>query len=96
MFSVPAQNRGISLEFGTDGPVPEKILTDPTRLRQIIANLVGNAIKFTETGGVRIVARLLSTGEKPQLAIDVIDSGIGISPESMGKIFEPFVQADTP
>ncbi len=95
MFGVPAQNRGISLEFITAGPVPETILTDPTRFRQIIANLVGNAIKFTETGGVKIVARLLSHGEKPQLAIDVIDTGIGISPEGLGKIFEPFVQADS-
>ena len=95
MFSVPAQSRGISLEFATAGPVPETILTDPTRLRQIVANLLGNAIKFTETGGVKIVARLLPNPEKPQLAIDVIDSGIGISPEGLGKIFNPFVQADS-
>ena len=95
MFTVPAQNRGISLEFTTDGPVPETIVTDPTRLRQVVANLIGNAIKFTETGGVKIVARLLPISEKPQLAIDVIDSGIGISPEGLGKIFNPFVQADS-
>ena len=95
MFTVPAQNRGISLEFTTAGPVPETVLTDPTRLRQIVTNLVGNAIKFTESGGVKIVARLLPRGEKPQLAIDVIDTGIGISPEGLGKIFDPFVQADS-
>jgi CheY-like chemotaxis protein len=64
-------------------------------LRQIVANLVGNAIKFTESGGVKIVARLLENPEKPQLAIDVIDSGMGISPEGLGKIFKPFVQADS-
>ncbi len=95
MFSVPAQSRGISLEFTSAGPVPETIRTDPTRLRQIVANLVGNAIKFTESGGVKIVARLLPNPEKPQLAIDVIDSGIGISAEGLGKIFNPFVQADS-
>jgi PAS domain S-box-containing protein len=95
MFTVPAQNRGITLEFTTAGPVPETIFTDPTRLRQIVANLVGNAIKFTETGGVKIVARLLSNPEKPQLAIDVIDTGMGISAEGLGKIFNPFVQADS-
>jgi PAS domain S-box-containing protein len=95
MFAVPAQNRGISLEFTTAGPVPETILTDPTRLRQIIANLVGNAIKFTETGGVNIVARILPSHKKPQLAIDVIDTGIGISPEGLSKIFNPFVQAES-
>jgi PAS domain S-box-containing protein len=95
MFTVPAQNRGISLEFTTSGPVPETILTDPTRFRQIIANLLGNAIKFTEKGGVKVVARLLPNAEKPQLAIDVIDTGIGISPEGLGKIFNPFVQADS-
>jgi PAS domain S-box-containing protein len=95
MFTVPSQDRGISLEFTTSGPVPATILTDPTRFRQIIANLVGNAIKFTEAGGVKIVARLLPNGERPQLAIDVIDTGIGISPEGLGKIFDPFVQADS-
>ncbi len=95
MFAVPAQARNISLEFTTAGPVPETILTDPTRLRQIVANLIGNAIKFTETGGVKIVARLLADREQPQLAIDVIDSGIGIPPEALDKIFNPFVQADS-
>ncbi|MGO9112933.1 MAG: ATP-binding protein, partial [Thermoguttaceae bacterium] len=95
MFTVPAEKRGISLEFTMAGQVPETILTDPTRLRQIVANLLGNAIKFTEAGGVKIVARLLPNPEKPQLAIDVIDSGIGISPEGLGKIFNPFVQADS-
>jgi PAS domain S-box-containing protein len=95
MFTVPAQDRGISLEFNSAGPVPETVLTDPTRLRQIVANLVGNAIKFTETGGVKIVARLLPDAAKPQLAIDVIDSGIGISPEGLKRIFNPFVQADS-
>jgi CheY-like chemotaxis protein len=95
MFTVPAQNRGISLEFATAGPVPETILTDPTRFRQIVANLLGNAIKFTEKGGVKVVARLLPNPEKPQLAIDVIDTGIGISPEGLEKIFNPFVQADS-
>jgi len=95
MFTVPAQNRGISLEFIATGPVPETILTDPTRFRQIVANLLGNAIKFTEAGGVKIVVRLVPNAEKPQLAIDVIDTGIGISPEGLGKIFNPFVQADS-
>jgi PAS domain S-box-containing protein len=95
MFTAAAEERGVSLEFTTAGPVPETILTDPTRLRQIVANLVGNAIKFTEAGGVKIVVRLLPAGEKPLLAIDVIDTGIGISPEGLGKIFNPFVQADS-
>ncbi len=95
MFTVPAQSRGIALTFSTDGPIPETILTDPTRLRQIVANLLGNAIKFTEAGGVKIVARLLNDSAKPQLAIDVIDTGIGISADGLGKIFNPFVQADS-
>ena len=58
-------------------------------------NLVGNAIKFTERGGVRVVARVTGTRTAPQLAIDVIDTGIGIPADKLDKLFQPFVQADT-
>ena len=88
-----ADEKGIALEYHSDG-IPETIATDAGRLRQIITNLAGNAIKFTEKGGVTIVARLLDERTDPKLAIDVCDSGIGLTDEQMEKIFDPFVQAD--
>jgi PAS domain S-box-containing protein len=95
VLSVRAGQKGILLEFDWAGRVPESIETDPTRLRQALTNLVGNAIKFTETGGVRVVARIVSGPWFSKLAIDVIDTGVGIRPEVLGRIFEPFAQADT-
>lgn len=93
-LAVRARERGLDLEFKTDTPIPATIQSDPTRLRQILTNLVGNAIKFTERGGVTIVARLESR-RNPRLTIEVRDTGIGMSPEVLGRIFDPFVQADT-
>jgi len=95
VLQVRAQEKGITLGYKFGGKMPETILTDPMRLRQTVMNLVGNAIKFTDTGGVEVVARLLESDEEPQLAIDVSDSGIGIPPEAIDRIFEPFGQADT-
>lgn len=94
-MSVRAQQKGISLEAGWEGEVPQTIETDPTRLRQALTNLVGNAIKFTESGGVRVVARMLASGSGSKLAIDVVDSGIGMSPQVLARIFDPFAQGDT-
>jgi CheY-like chemotaxis protein len=64
------------------------------RLRQILINLVGNAIKFTERGAVRLVVRATS-GPQPLLSIDVIDTGIGLTPEHLERLFQPFTQADS-
>ena len=84
---------GLVLEWHTDAP--ETVLMDQVRFRQTVMNLVGNAIKFTDEGQVQVVARLLTEGARPQLAVDVIDSGIGISEEAINKIFDPFSQADS-
>jgi CheY-like chemotaxis protein/HPt (histidine-containing phosphotransfer) domain-containing protein len=70
------------------------VKSDPARLRQIVLNLIGNAIKFTAKGGVRVVARL-AEGKPERYALDIIDSGIGIPPEKIGSLFEAFVQADS-
>ena len=95
LMRVRADARGLSLKLEYAGPVPETVLTDPTRLRQILVNLIGNAIKFTETGEVRIVARLIDgDAPEPKLACEVVDTGIGMTPEQMQKLFQPFQQAD--
>ena len=78
------------------GPIPETIETDPLRFRQILANLIGNAIKFTISGGVHIAAELLhDDSNRLQLRIDVSDTGIGIMPDAIHSLFERFSQADS-
>jgi len=95
LLHVRAAARGLTLADEYVGPLPETITTDPTRLHQILVNLVGNAIKFTETGGVRFVTRLVEPpGGEPKLQFDVIDTSIGVPPEQIENIFEPFTQAD--
>ena len=95
LMHVRAVAKGLTLCEEYEGPVPETITTDPARLRQILVNLVGNAIKFTDAGGVRIVTRLIrAAGEEPTLRFDVIDTGIGISEDSIDKLFQPFTQVD--
>ncbi len=94
VLSVKAKEKNLALAVEAAGPIPATIRSDPARLRQIVTNLVGNAIKFTERGGVRVVMRLDDGPGAPRLAIEVIDSGIGIPPEQQGKLFEAFSQAD--
>jgi len=95
-----AKNLHLCLEYS--GVIPETIESDPTRLKQILVNLTGNAIKFTETGGVRLVTRFVNTDPiggmgpaKPMLQFDVIDTGIGMTEEQTGRLFQAFAQADT-
>ena len=94
VLGVKAREKGITLDLRAEGPVPERIVTDPGRLRQIVTNLVGNAIKFTEKGGVDVVMRLDTSADMPRYLIDVVDTGVGMEPETLGKIFNAFEQAD--
>jgi signal transduction histidine kinase/DNA-binding NarL/FixJ family response regulator/HPt (histidine-containing phosphotransfer) domain-containing protein len=94
IMAVKAQEKGIELRVCFDGPLPHQALTDPHRLRQVITNLVGNAIKFTAKGAVRISLRMDSRPGSTQMQIDVADSGIGIPANRLESIFEPFVQAE--
>jgi len=95
LMRVRAEAKGLSLQLRFDGPMPQTILTDPVRLRQILVNLVGNAIKFTETGGVRVVARVEGRElPKPKFVCEVIDTGVGMTAEQMAHLFQPFQQAD--
>jgi signal transduction histidine kinase len=95
LMRVRVKAKGLPLDVQYDGAIPETICTDPTRLRQILINVVGNAIKFTETGSIQIVTRLLQgPGEESKLRFDVIDTGIGISADKIEELFKPFTQAD--
>ncbi len=96
IMNVKADEKGIALRVVFDSALPAHIHSDPSRLRQVFTNLVGNAIKFTATGEVRISVRVLqSVGPNNALMqIDIADSGIGIPTHRLESIFEPFVQAE--
>jgi PAS domain S-box-containing protein len=86
---------GFAVRYET--PVPAVVRTDPTRLRQILINLLGNAVKFTESGAVTLTIRTLETGAAnatARIRFDVSDTGIGMTPEQLSRLFQPFAQAD--
>jgi CheY-like chemotaxis protein/HPt (histidine-containing phosphotransfer) domain-containing protein len=94
-MAVRADTKGTELSVRVSPDVPLTVVGDPTRLRQLIVNLVGNSIKFTDKGTIVLDAEPDSmAGEEVRLHISVSDSGIGIPPEKQQVIFEPFAQAD--
>jgi PAS domain S-box-containing protein len=95
VLRVRAKQKNISLDYDWNGELPETIANDPTRLRQVITNIVGNAIKFTEKGSVKVVASHIDDDGVSKLAIEITDSGIGIQSDSVNNLFQPFSQADT-
>jgi signal transduction histidine kinase/ActR/RegA family two-component response regulator len=95
VFALRAREKGLSLFYEVRDDVPDRLLGDPLRLRQVITNLVGNALKFTTAGHVSVRVRLVETkDEHVCLLFSVADTGMGIPPEHLGRIFAPFVQAD--
>ena len=95
LMQVRADDGHLELTVRNEGPLPETIVTDPRRLRQVLINLVGNAIKFTLEGRVEVVARLIARDGESLLAFDVVDSGIGMDRDQMERLFQPFTQADS-
>ncbi len=91
-----ARNRGLELEVHYDEPVPAQIMSDPTRLHQVLLNVISNAIKFTEHGSVKVFAGLSTEPDSPcpLLHFVVEDTGIGVADDKMGRLFRPFSQAD--
>ncbi|MGV6858950.1 MAG: ATP-binding protein [bacterium] len=97
VLALRASEKGISLSFEPETALPEHIQTDPTRLRQVILNLAGNSIKFTDQGGVKISTRFIEADDngEARLRIDIADTGIGMAKDKLDSIFAPFVQADS-
>jgi signal transduction histidine kinase/CheY-like chemotaxis protein len=99
-LGVPAAERNLSLAYLVEPEVPDALWGDTLRLRQIIVNLVGNAIKFTPAGEIALRVSLADAadtggGESTVLRFEIRDTGIGIDPQRQRSIFEPFTQADT-
>jgi signal transduction histidine kinase len=91
-----SESKGLRLIMNLDEQIPVHLLGDPHRFRQILLNLLGNAVKFTPEGFVRVDARLGQVeGGRASIRFDIADSGIGLSMEAQDKLFKPFAQADS-
>jgi len=90
-----AKAKGVQWDLLIEEPFPCQIVSDPTRIKQILINLVGNAIKFTESGSVRLIAKSHSEFGRSLLTFTVKDTGIGMTDEQCSRLFQPFVQADS-
>jgi len=96
MFYTKAQSKNIKLSISVDPHLPSLVSGDPTRLNQILINLLGNAIKFTQQGSVNIDCEILQRStEKIEIKISVKDTGIGIAPQKITEIFDRFTQAES-
>ena len=99
LFGERAAEKGLSIALSVDPAVPAEVIGDPVRINQVLTNLVNNALKFTETGGVTVTVRAASqerqSGDRRStVAFDVEDTGIGIAPDKLGRLFDRFSQAD--
>ena len=92
-FSILAEKKRISFNIRYQFPLPETITSDPTRLKQTIINICGNAVKFTEAGGVTL--HVACDNEKQIMQFAIQDTGIGLKPDQVNKLFSAFTQADT-
>ena len=89
-MKLRARDKNINFETIIKSPLPEKIESDPTRIRQILNNIIGNALKFTDQGSIKIEVEL----NENKLSFNVIDTGLGISHEQRNKLFNAFAQAE--
>lgn len=95
LISSQASEKGLKLNYGTEGHIPETMVSDVSRIRQVLVNLLSNAVKFTERGEIKVLAFVSELQDKGyEIHFSVRDSGIGISRETSEKLFLPFSQAD--
>ena len=94
LMRVRSDAKDLRLTTELVGPIPETVLTDPLRFRQVLVNLVGNAIKFTDQGEVRLTAQLTENGGQTRFRVDVSDTGIGMSDDEVQRLFRAFSQVD--
>jgi signal transduction histidine kinase/CheY-like chemotaxis protein len=95
LMEIRAKVKGLRLTYAVSEAVPRIVVGDPTRVRQILLNLIGNALKFTEEGGVSVAVICSRRGEeKVELCFSVCDTGIGIPAETQNRLFKAFAQAD--
>ncbi len=94
LHAANAAQRRIGLTLAVEAGLPAQITGDPTRLRQVLNNLIGNAVKFTDEGEIRVRAALGVRAGAARLQVEVADDGVGIQPDRLEAIFEAFVQAD--
>jgi signal transduction histidine kinase/ActR/RegA family two-component response regulator len=93
-FTALANKKGLSFALNVEEPAKGVYLGDPTRVRQILYNLISNALKFTEHGEVRVIAAQVATDAGEALSLMVSDTGVGIAPDRVNALFEKFTQAD--
>lgn len=97
-FKLQATSKGVNLSLRFEGSFPDYVISDPTRIRQVLTNLINNALKFTEAGTVEVVVVARNrdpSSETVMIEVSVKDSGIGIPPEGQAHLFEAFMQADS-
>jgi CheY-like chemotaxis protein len=96
LFSGRAEEKGLRYELKIASSIPQYVMGDPARLRQIVLNFIGNAVKFTAKGGISVTADAdVSSGQPPAIVITVADTGVGIRPEKQALVFEKYSQAET-
>ncbi|MCW8911224.1 MAG: ATP-binding protein, partial [Gammaproteobacteria bacterium] len=94
LFEASAKIKSLNLQCHIAENLPENIIVDPLRLRQVIANLIGNAVKFTDSGSITLKAERISHNDSDHLMIEVIDSGRGIADSQKAHLFDAFTQVD--
>ena len=96
LMRIRAIEKNLALKIEYTTPIPCTIESDPIRLRQILINLTANAIKFTDSGEIRLIAGIQDpSADEPKMQFQVVDSGLGMTPEQISRLFQPFTQADT-
>jgi len=95
LLGAKAREKKLTLSSFVDPALPPRLMGDPTRLRQVLLNMIGNGIKFTETGGVEVSAMQDEASGEAMIRFEVVDTGIGISKATQTKLFQSFTQADS-